>query len=139
MQGSVWGSLSCTSSMDKLPQRAYTNEALQYKYKGEVQHSKSVFHCSLQKKVAFSRLILRRIQILGGVWNVIDKTKLEIQLSGSIGEGGSNATSYATSIDIQLCQGHHVFLMRYWQKPMHWTLDFFQEQRGGTIKQQILI
>ena len=36
MQGSVWGSLSCTSSMDKLPQRAYTNEALQYKYKGEV-------------------------------------------------------------------------------------------------------
>ena len=50
--------------------------------------------------MAFSRLILRRI---GGVWNVIDKTKLEIQLSGSIGEGGSNATSYATSIDIQLC------------------------------------
>ena len=36
MQGSVWGSLLCTSSMDKLPQRAYTNEALQYKYKGEV-------------------------------------------------------------------------------------------------------
>ena len=35
--------------------------------------------------MAFSRLILRRI---GGVWNVIDKTKLEIQLSGNIGEGG---------------------------------------------------
>ena len=36
MQGSVWGSLFCTRSMDKLSQKAYDNEALLYKYKGKV-------------------------------------------------------------------------------------------------------
>ena len=36
MQGTVWGSLFCTSTMDKLPKEAYENEELLYKYKGEV-------------------------------------------------------------------------------------------------------
>ena len=36
MQGSVWSSQSCTSTMDKLPEQAYANESLLYKYKGEV-------------------------------------------------------------------------------------------------------
>ena len=33
MQGSVWGSLLCTSTMDKLGQFVYENENLLYKYK----------------------------------------------------------------------------------------------------------
>lgn len=36
MQGSVWGSLFCTASMDKLGQLAYENENLLYWYKGAV-------------------------------------------------------------------------------------------------------
>jgi hypothetical protein len=36
MQGTVWGSLFCTTTIDKLPQKVYTEEALVYKYKGEV-------------------------------------------------------------------------------------------------------
>ena len=36
MQGSVWGSLFCTASMDKLGQLAYENENLLYWYKGTV-------------------------------------------------------------------------------------------------------
>ena len=36
MQGTVWGSLLCTASMDKLAQLAYKNEELLYKYKGVV-------------------------------------------------------------------------------------------------------
>ena len=37
MQGTVWGSLFCTVSMDKLGQHVYSNEELLYKYKGEVE------------------------------------------------------------------------------------------------------
>jgi hypothetical protein len=36
MQGTVWGSLCCTASMDKLGQLVYNNSKLLYKYKGEV-------------------------------------------------------------------------------------------------------
>ena len=36
MQRAVWGSLFCTTTIDKLPQKVYTEEALVYKYKGEV-------------------------------------------------------------------------------------------------------
>ena len=36
MQGTVWGSLLCTATMDKLGQLAYTNDNLAYKYKGVV-------------------------------------------------------------------------------------------------------
>ena len=35
MQGSVWGSLKCTSTMDKLNQIAMDERALQYKYMGD--------------------------------------------------------------------------------------------------------
>ena len=36
MQGSVWGSIFCTTSIDKLGQIAYENEDLLYMYKGQV-------------------------------------------------------------------------------------------------------
>ena len=36
MQGSVWGSLFCTATMDKLGQLAYEDESLLYMYKGSV-------------------------------------------------------------------------------------------------------
>ena len=36
MQGTVWGSLCCTTSMDKLGKHVYDHEELIYKYKGEV-------------------------------------------------------------------------------------------------------
>ena len=36
MQGTVWGSLMCTTSMDKLGQLVYKNKDLIYKYKGVV-------------------------------------------------------------------------------------------------------
>ena len=36
MQGTVWGSIFCTATMDKLGKLAYANEELLYKYKGEV-------------------------------------------------------------------------------------------------------
>ena len=36
MQGTVWGSLFCTATIDKLPKKVYTEETLLYKYKGEV-------------------------------------------------------------------------------------------------------
>ena len=36
MQGTVWGSLFCTSTMDKLPKAIYNTPSLLYKYKGEV-------------------------------------------------------------------------------------------------------
>ena len=36
MQGTVWGSLFCTATIDKLSQKAYSEKALLYKYKGEV-------------------------------------------------------------------------------------------------------
>ena len=35
MQGSVWGSLKCTTSMDRLNKLALSDESLQYKYKGD--------------------------------------------------------------------------------------------------------
>ena len=35
MQGSVWGSLKCTSTMDKLNQVAMSDKTLQYHYKGD--------------------------------------------------------------------------------------------------------
>ena len=37
MQGTVWGSLLCTASMDKLGQLVYMNKDLVYKYKGVVE------------------------------------------------------------------------------------------------------
>ena len=37
MQGTVWGSLYCTTSMDKLAKKMYMNKELLYKYKGEVE------------------------------------------------------------------------------------------------------
>ena len=37
MQGTVWGSLFCTATMDKLGKLEYSNEDLLYKYKGEVE------------------------------------------------------------------------------------------------------
>ena len=37
MQGTVWGSLLCTASMDKLGKMVYQNPALTYKYKGVVE------------------------------------------------------------------------------------------------------
>ena len=36
MQGTVWGSLCCTTTMDKLGKLVYQNEELLYKYKNEV-------------------------------------------------------------------------------------------------------
>ena len=36
MQGTVWASLQCTTTMDKLVQKAYEEDTLIYKYKGEV-------------------------------------------------------------------------------------------------------
>ena len=36
MQGTVWGSLCCTTSMDKLGKHVYDHEELIYKYKGKV-------------------------------------------------------------------------------------------------------
>ena len=36
MQGTVWRSLFCTTTMDKLPKNVYQNEGLLYKYKGEI-------------------------------------------------------------------------------------------------------
>ena len=36
MQGTVWGSLCCTATMDKLPKAIYNTPSLLYKYKGEV-------------------------------------------------------------------------------------------------------
>ena len=38
MQGKVFGSLICTTVMDKLTKILYNNENLLYKYKGEVEH-----------------------------------------------------------------------------------------------------
>ena len=35
MQGSVWGSLKCTTTMDKLNKIALSDESLQYRYKGD--------------------------------------------------------------------------------------------------------
>ena len=37
MQGTVWGSLLCTATMDKLGQLVYKNPELTYKYKGVVE------------------------------------------------------------------------------------------------------
>ena len=37
MQGTVWGSLLCTATMDKLGQMIYNNPELTYKYKGVVE------------------------------------------------------------------------------------------------------
>ena len=37
MQETVWGSLMCTATMDKLGQLAYKNNDLTYKYKGVVE------------------------------------------------------------------------------------------------------
>ena len=37
MQGTVWGSLMCTATMDKLSQLVYSNNDLIYKYKGVVE------------------------------------------------------------------------------------------------------
>ena len=36
MQGTVWASLQCTTTMEKLVQKAYEEDTLLYKYKGEV-------------------------------------------------------------------------------------------------------
>ena len=36
MQGTVWGSLFCTATMDKLGKKKYENEEMLYKYKGKV-------------------------------------------------------------------------------------------------------
>ena len=36
MQGTVWGSLFCTATMDKFAKHVYKNDDLLYKYKGEV-------------------------------------------------------------------------------------------------------
>ena len=36
MQGSVWGSLFCTATIDKLAKLVYSREHMLYKYKGEV-------------------------------------------------------------------------------------------------------
>ena len=36
MQGTVWGSLFCTATMDKLGKLIYENEELMYKYKNAV-------------------------------------------------------------------------------------------------------
>ena len=36
MQGTVWGSLCCTVSMDKLGEHVYKKHDLIYKYKGEI-------------------------------------------------------------------------------------------------------
>ena len=36
MQGTVWGSMFCTTTIDQLSQKSYTEETLLYKYKGEV-------------------------------------------------------------------------------------------------------
>ena len=36
MQGTVWGGLMCTSSMDKLGKEVYDNPCLVYKYRGSV-------------------------------------------------------------------------------------------------------
>ena len=35
MQGSVWGSLKCTTNMDKLTKITLSDTQLQYKYKGD--------------------------------------------------------------------------------------------------------
>ena len=35
MQGSIWGSLKCTSSMDRLNKITKSDESLQYLYKGD--------------------------------------------------------------------------------------------------------
>ena len=35
MQGSVWGTLKCTTTMDKLNKIALQDESLHYKYKGD--------------------------------------------------------------------------------------------------------
>ena len=36
MQGTVWGTPACTSTMDQLAKIVYSDTSLQYKYKGEV-------------------------------------------------------------------------------------------------------
>ena len=36
MQGTVWGSMFCTTTIDQLSRKSYTEESLLYKYKGEV-------------------------------------------------------------------------------------------------------
>ena len=36
MQGTTWGSLFCTTTMDKLPQKIYKDKSLLYMYKGQV-------------------------------------------------------------------------------------------------------
>ena len=36
MQGSVWGSIFCTATIDKLAKLVYSREDMLYKYKGEV-------------------------------------------------------------------------------------------------------
>ena len=36
MQGTVWGSLFCTTTLDKLPRLQYDNTHLLYKYRGSV-------------------------------------------------------------------------------------------------------
>ena len=35
-QGTVWGSLFCTATIDKLGKLKYENESLLYQYKGQV-------------------------------------------------------------------------------------------------------
>ena len=85
MQGTVWGSLCCTATMDKLGQLHYMNENLLYKYKGTVDIPSlgmvddvlSIQKCSMDavkanatinafiesKKLTFSRDKCRRIHI----------------------------------------------------------------------------
>ena len=36
MQGTVWGSMFCTATVDKLSQKAYAEKEMLYKYKGEI-------------------------------------------------------------------------------------------------------
>jgi hypothetical protein len=37
MQGTVWGSLKCTTTMDNLPKSVYKDKTLLYKYRGKVE------------------------------------------------------------------------------------------------------
>ena len=100
MQGTVWGSLLCTATMDKLGQLAYTNDNFAYKYKGVVKTPSlgmvddvlSVQKCSVDamkanavinafvegKKLTLSSKKCHRIHVSKKKGNVCDGPELKI-------------------------------------------------------------
>ena len=75
MQGSVWGSLFCTATMDKLGQMAYENENLLYWYKGSVAVPPL---CMVDDIMAVQECSQDSVQINSVINSFIDLKKLKL-------------------------------------------------------------